>query len=82
MDNIKKNIRQSSVFSSRNRQDHSIETGVLSARNIIENANYDLEKVGGEQDYFEKYSLQTQGARTQQDLETGEIVNGANMTNV
>jgi len=57
-----------------NNQDHSIETGVLSARNIIENADYDLEKVGTEQEYFEKYSLQTEGARVQQDLKTGEVM--------
>lgn len=43
-----------------NNQDHSIETGILSARNIIEGAhNYDLEKVGAEKEYFEKGYLKT-----------------------
>ena len=36
-------------------QDHSIEMGILAARNIIEGAQkYDLEEVGTENDYFEK----------------------------
>jgi protoporphyrinogen oxidase len=43
-----------------NNQDHSIETGVLAARNIIENGEYDLEKVGAEQEYFETGYLKTE----------------------
>jgi protoporphyrinogen oxidase len=37
-----------------NNQDHSIETGVLAARNLARGESYDLEKVGSEQEYFEK----------------------------
>lgn len=46
-----------------NNQDHSIETGILAARNIIEGGGYDLEKVGAEQEYFEKGYLRETGNR-------------------
>lgn len=37
-----------------NNQDHAMEMGILAARNIIEDKNYKVEKVGSEQEYFEK----------------------------
>ncbi|GAB4305232.1 MAG: hypothetical protein Kow0069_00710 [Promethearchaeota archaeon] len=40
-----------------NNQDHSIETGILAARSIIEDKKYDLEVVGTENEYFEKGAL-------------------------
>jgi len=43
-------------------QDHSLEMGIATARSIIENKNYDLDKFGSEDEYFEK----------------GEIIDGVN----
>lgn len=40
-----------------NNQDHSIETGILASRSIIESKKYDLEVVGMENEYFEKGAL-------------------------
>lgn len=37
-----------------NNMDHSIETGLMAARSIIENKDYDPENIGNEQEYFEK----------------------------
>jgi len=37
-----------------NNQDHSLEMGLLAAKNIIDNKGYDIEKVGSEEEYFEK----------------------------
>jgi len=57
-----------------NNQDHSIETGILAARNIIEGGNYDLEKVGAEQEYFEKGYLKTdKGYFKAEEGKTGEV---------
>ncbi len=42
-----------------NNQDHSMETGILAARNLVQGAGYDLEEVGAEEEYFEKYQLST-----------------------
>lgn len=36
-----------------NNQDHALEMGILAARNLIENKNYDVDKVGSEKQYFE-----------------------------
>jgi len=36
-----------------NNQDHSLETGILAARSIIEDRPFDLESVGAEGEYFE-----------------------------
>ena len=35
-------------------QDHSLEMGILAARSVIENRKYDLDKIGAEQEYFER----------------------------
>ena len=60
-----------------NNQDHSIETGVLAARNIIEGGrNYDLEKVGAEQEYFEKGYLKTD-KETENKKQPGNVAVGA-----
>ncbi len=40
-----------------NNQDHSIETGLLAAKSIIEEQNYDLEAAGAELEYFESGKL-------------------------
>jgi protoporphyrinogen oxidase len=40
-----------------NNQDHSIETGLLAAKSILEEQNYDLEAVGADLEYFESGSL-------------------------
>ena len=37
-----------------NNQDHSLEMGFLAAQSVIDGVRYDLEKVGDEQEYFEK----------------------------
>ena len=37
-----------------NNQDHSLEMGILAAKGIIENRKYDFDKVGSEDEYFEK----------------------------
>lgn len=38
-------------------QDHSLEMGILAARSIIENKEYELDKVGSENEYFEKGTI-------------------------
>jgi protoporphyrinogen oxidase len=38
-------------------QDHSLEMGILAARSIIERKKYDLDKVGSENEYFEKGTI-------------------------
>jgi protoporphyrinogen oxidase len=38
-------------------QDHSLEMGILAARSIIEGKKYDLDKVGSENEYFEKGTI-------------------------
>ncbi|MBM3282108.1 MAG: hypothetical protein FJY86_02080 [Candidatus Diapherotrites archaeon] len=38
-------------------QDHSLEMGILAARSIIEKKDYDLDKVGSENEYFEKGTI-------------------------
>lgn len=35
-------------------QDHSLEMGILAAQSILDGKEYDLDDVGGEQEYFEK----------------------------
>ena len=37
-----------------NNQDHALEMGILSARNIIEGNKYNIEEVGAEKEYFER----------------------------
>jgi protoporphyrinogen oxidase len=37
-----------------NNQDHALEMGIMAARNIIEGQRYDIDKVGTEQEYFER----------------------------
>jgi protoporphyrinogen oxidase len=37
-----------------NNQDHSLEMGITAARSIIDNKRYDLDKIGSEDEYFEK----------------------------
>ncbi len=38
-----------------NNQDHSLEMGILAARSIIESKEYDLDKIGDEQEYYEEH---------------------------
>jgi protoporphyrinogen oxidase len=38
-------------------QDHSLEMGILTAKNILENKKYDLDLVGSENEYFEKGNI-------------------------
>ncbi len=37
-----------------NNQDHSLEMGMMAARSVIEGKRHDLERIGGEEEYFEK----------------------------
>jgi protoporphyrinogen oxidase len=40
-----------------NNQDHSLEMGILAAKSIVENKRYNIDKVGGEKEYFESGNL-------------------------
>ena len=42
-----------------NNQDHSLEMGMLAAKSIIEGVKYDIERVGGEKEYYESGNLKT-----------------------
>ncbi|TXT65850.1 MAG: hypothetical protein BAJALOKI1v1_360014 [Promethearchaeota archaeon] len=42
-----------------NNQDHALEMGIIAARNIIEGKKYNLEKIGTENKYFERGTLNT-----------------------
>lgn len=37
-----------------NNQDHALETGILAVKSVIERRQYNIEKVGAEQEYFER----------------------------
>ena len=37
-----------------NNQDHSLEMGILAAKGIAEGIRYDFDKIGTEDEYFEK----------------------------
>ncbi|MEM4256840.1 MAG: hypothetical protein QXD98_00605 [Candidatus Diapherotrites archaeon] len=47
-------------------QDHSLEMGILAARSIIEGKKYEIDKVGSEKDYFEKWQLYSKESNSQQ----------------
>ncbi len=36
-------------------QDHSLEMGLVAAKSIIDGKKYDIDKIGSEKDYFEKW---------------------------
>ncbi len=42
-----------------NNQDHALEMGIIAARNIVEDNEYDLEKIGSENKYFERGYVHT-----------------------
>jgi protoporphyrinogen oxidase len=46
-------VGRSGVFRYNN-QDHALEMGILAARTVIEERQYNLEEVGAEQEYFER----------------------------
>jgi len=39
-------------------QDHSLEMGILTAKNILENKHYDLDQIGSENEYFEQGNIE------------------------
>ncbi len=41
-----------------NNQDHALEMGILAARSLIDKKQYNIDEVGAEQEYFEKYYVQ------------------------
>lgn len=41
-------------------QDHSLEMGIYAARSLLDNKFYDLDKVGSENEYFEKGNLKNE----------------------